>query len=79
VRVAGEGQLTPEPQLPVVANLRSKGFLVVRVLLDDEALAKELPLGGAGTTTIYTNVGQPFHLISKTTIRIKSWIYYAPI
>ena len=75
----GEGQLTPEPQLPVAASLGSKGFLVVRIVLDDEALAKELPLGAAGTTTIYTNVGQLFHLISKITIRIKAWMNYVPI
>lgn len=75
----GEGQLTPEPQLPVAATLGSKGFLVVRIQLDDEALAKDLPLGAAGTTTIYTNAGQPFHLISKITIRIKAWMNYVPI
>jgi membrane fusion protein (multidrug efflux system) len=75
----GEGQLTPEATLPVAADVGSKGFLVVRILLDDEELAKELPLGGAGTTAIYTQVGKPFHVISKITVRIKSWMYYAPI
>jgi hypothetical protein len=60
-------------------NLGSKGFLVVRVLLDDEKLAAELPLGGAATTAIYTKVGGPFHVISKIALRMKSWIYYAPI
>jgi multidrug resistance efflux pump len=79
LQYTGEGQLTPEGQLPVVANLGSKGYLVVRILLDDEALAKELPLGAAGTTTIYTDFGQPFHLISKITIRIKGWLNYVPI
>ncbi len=75
----GEGQLTPEAQLPVAANLGSKGFLVVRIRLDDAALAKELPLGGAGTTAIYTNSGKPFHLISKIALRMKGWLYYLPI
>jgi multidrug resistance efflux pump len=79
LQYTGEGQLTPEPQLPVAANLGSKGYLVVRILLDDEALAKELPLGAAGTTTIYTDFGKPFHLISKITIRIKGWLNYVPI
>jgi multidrug resistance efflux pump len=79
LQYTGEGQLTPEPQLPVAANLGSKGYLVVRIHLDDEALAKELPLGAAGTTTIYTDFGHPFHLISKITIRIKGWLNYVPI
>jgi multidrug resistance efflux pump len=79
LQYTGEGQLTPEPQLPVMASLGSKGFLLARIVLDDASLAKELPLGAAGTVTIYTNVGQPFHLISKITIRIKGWMNYLPI
>jgi multidrug resistance efflux pump len=79
IEYTGEGQLTPDAQLPVAKDLGSKGFLAVRIALDDQTLAKDLPLGGAGTTTIYTNVGQPFHLISKITIRIKAWMNYVPI
>ena len=75
----GEGQLQPSGILPEVAQLSSKGFLVVRILLDDEDLAKELPLGGAGNVAIYTQVGQPFHIISKIALRMKAWMYYAPI
>lgn len=75
----GEGQLTPEGVLPIAADLGSKGYLVVRIKLDDEKLARELPLGVAGALTIYTNVGRPFHVISKITIRIKGWMNYVPI
>jgi multidrug resistance efflux pump len=75
----GEGQLTPETQLPVAAKLGSKGFLAVRIILDDEALAQDLPLGGGGTVAIYTSFGKPFHLISKVALRIKSWLNYLPV
>lgn len=75
----GEGQLSPEAKLPIAANLGSKGFLVVRIVLDDEALAKELPLGAGGTTAIYTNSGHPFHVITLITVRIKAWMNYLPI
>ncbi len=75
----GEGQLHPESQLPTAANLGSKGFLAVRITLDDEELAKELPLGAAGTVAIYTDVGRAFHAISKITVRIKSWMNYVPV
>ena len=68
----------PDGTLPEAANIGSKGFLAVRIRLDDEQLAKELPLGAAGTTTIYSDFGKPFHLISKITIRIKGWMYYLP-
>lgn len=40
---------------------------------------KELPLGSAGTTALYTKIGGPFHVISKVALRMKAWIYYAPI
>jgi len=75
----GEGQLAPGTTLPQAADVGSKGFLVVRVILDDEELAKDLPLGGAGTAAIYTQALGPFHLISKVTIRMKMWMNYLPI
>ena len=52
-----------------------KGTLAVLITLDDEELAKELPLGAAGTTAIYTDYAQPFHIITKITVRIKAWMY----
>lgn len=75
----GEGQLDMTGVVPVAKDIGSEGFLVVRILLDDQELARQLPLGGAGTTAIYTKVGRPFHLISKIALRMKAWIYYAPL
>jgi multidrug resistance efflux pump len=74
----GEGQLAPGTTVPQVASIGAKGFLVVRVILDDEELARDLPLGGAGTAAIYTGALGPFHLISKVTIRMKMWMNYLP-
>jgi len=71
--------LIAQSTLPIAADLGSKGFLVVRITLDDSKLAQELPLGAAGALTIYTNVGNAFHVISKITIRIKGWMNYLPI
>jgi multidrug resistance efflux pump len=75
----GEGQLQAGPQLPIVADLNSKGFLVVRITLDDQDLGNDLPLGAAGSVAIYTKAITPFHIISKITIRIKMWMNYIPI
>jgi multidrug resistance efflux pump len=75
VKYTGEGQFTPNALLPSAANVGSQGFLVVRVYLDDEELARELPLGAAGTTAIYTDFSKPFHIITKITVRIKAWMY----
>jgi multidrug resistance efflux pump len=75
----GEGQLPSSGVLPSATTVGSKGFLVVRVKLDDQDFAKELPLGGAGTAAIYTKVGKPFHLVSKIALRMQGWLYYLPI
>ena len=75
----GEGQLEPSGRLPIAADIHADGYLVVRILLDDAKLAEELPLGGAGTVAVYTKFGRPFHVISKIALRMKSWMYYAPL
>ena len=53
-----------------------KGILAVRIRLDDEDLAKQLPMGAAGATAIYTDFASPFHIITKITVRIKGWVYF---
>jgi multidrug resistance efflux pump len=77
----GEGQLQRQTSsnLPIVKNLKSRGFLGVRIMIDDAEIANSLPLGAAGSVAIYTNTGKPFHVISKITIRIKMWMNYLPI
>jgi multidrug resistance efflux pump len=74
----GEGQLEPAATLPEAKSIGSKGMLAVRILLDDPELAKRLPLGGAGTTAIYTDYAKPFQIITKISVRMKMWMYYAP-
>ncbi len=75
----GEGQLLTTGVLPVATTIGSKGFLAVRIVLDDDAFARELPLGGAGTTAIYTDIGNPFHSITKIALRMKSLLYNLPM
>lgn len=76
VPYTGEGQMLPSGVLPIAANLGSKGKLAVRIRLDDDQLAKELPMGAAGAAAIYTDFAQPFHVVSKVAIRIKGWVYF---
>jgi len=78
LKYSGEGQLVVSPQIPIAADLGSKGFLVVKIILDDEKIAAKLPLGAAGTVAIYTDALKPFHIITKITVRIKMWMNYLP-
>ena len=79
IKYTGEGQFAASDKIPVIATVGAKGFLAVRIHLDDEKLAKELPLGASGTTAIYSGFGKPFHVISKIALRMKGWLYYLPI
>ena len=78
VNYTGEGQLMPGSKIPSAVSIGSKGYLAVRIVLDDEKLAKELPLGAAGSIAIYSDFGKPFHVITKITIRINGWMNYLP-
>jgi multidrug resistance efflux pump len=75
IKYTGEGQFAPGAMLPSAADVGSQGYLAVLITFDDEELAKELPLGAAGTTAIYTDFAKPFHIITKITVRIKAWMY----
>lgn len=75
----GEGQLQTSGVLPVAATLGSKGFIAVKISLDDPEFAKQVPLGAAGATAIYTDVGKPFHVISRIVVRMKAWLYNLPV
>jgi multidrug resistance efflux pump len=75
----GEGQLAAQGHLPIAKDLKAKGFLMVRITIDDQELANSLPLGAAGSVAIYTDALKPFHIISKITIRIKMWMNYLPL
>lgn len=79
MKYSGEGQFVVDKKLPEAASVGSKGFFAVRIRLDDEQLAKQLPLGAAGSVAVYTDVLKPFHLVSKISVRINAWVNYAPI
>jgi multidrug resistance efflux pump len=79
IRIAnytGEGQLAPSGDVPIIANLGSKGFFAVVVRLDDVALAASLGLGEAGAATIYSQPEGIFHSVSRLYIRLISVLFY---
>ena len=78
VNATGEGQLSPTGDLPVAADLESKGVLAVKIQLDDVIAAANLPVGAAGAVAIYTDAGKPFQVISKVYMRMLCWLNYLP-
>jgi len=79
VNYTGEGQFTQSGDLPVVANIGSKGKLAAVIQVDDEALAEELALGAAGAAAIYTRPAAAVHAISKVYLRMISLVFFLPV
>lgn len=76
IQASGEGQFTTTGQLASAASIHSSGKFAVKLKMDDDSLSESLAIGTTGTTAIYTDVGSPFQIISKVTVRIKAWMYY---
>jgi RND family efflux transporter MFP subunit len=76
IRNSGTSQLTASGQLPTLTGAPETGRWAIRIRLDDEEMAAELPQSAAGTVAIYTERGQPFHVISKVVMRMQAWLGY---
>lgn len=76
VGLGGDAQLVASSQLPVLTGepVRSRWGVVID--LDDQALARALPQGTAGTVAVYTEGGEAFHVISKVALRMSAWLSY---
>ncbi len=48
----------------------------VRVVLDEEAVARRLPLGTVGTVAIYTGTSRPTYIIRRVMMRMEAWLNY---
>jgi multidrug resistance efflux pump len=76
IKVSSQAQLTASSTLPTMTGVPVNDRWGIRVTLDDELQAKELPQGAAGTLAVYTSKGKAVHIISKVTLRIKAWLTY---
>jgi len=76
IRASGSSQLTASGQLPTMTGAPETGRWSIRVRLDDEDAARELPQSAAGMLAVYTERGQPFHVISKVVMRMQAWLGY---
>lgn len=74
----GEGQMVASSTIPLASSVGSQGYLAVRIRLNDDELARSLPLGAAGSVAIYTDTAKPLHLISMIAIRMVDWMNYLP-
>lgn len=76
IKVSSQAQLIASSTLPTMTGAPVNDRWGIRVTLDNEQQAKELPQGAAGTLAVYTSRGKAVHIISKVTLRIKAWLAY---
>ena len=71
----GSGQVPMSGRLPMPQPV-SPGPFFVRLVLDDEAVAKRLPAGAVGTVAIYTSHVRVSHIIREVMIRVEAILNY---
>jgi len=76
VQVSPSAQLTPSAQLANFPVGAPPDRWLLRVELDDEALARALPQGVAGSMAVYTQRGKPVHIISRVVMRMNAWLAF---
>ncbi len=76
IEATGEAQLSPSGQIPSLTGAPIRGRRPIRVALDDEAVVRELGQGAQSFVAVYTNRGQPFHVITKVMVRMQAWMGY---
>jgi multidrug resistance efflux pump len=76
VGFSGQAQLSASGQLPSLTGAPVTDRWAVVVTLDDATVARSLPQGTAGTMGIYTDAGQPFHMITRVALRMNAWLNF---
>lgn len=76
IKVSSQAQLTASSTLPSMSGIPVNDRWAIKVTLDDKQQAKTLPQGAGGTLAVYTSKGNPVHIISAVTMRIKAWLAY---
>lgn len=76
VGFSGQAQLSASGQLPSLTGAPVTDRWAVVVTLDDTTVARSLPQGTAGTMGIYTDAGQPFHMITRVALRMNAWLNF---
>ena len=76
VKATGTAQLTVSGTIPVFTGAPAAGRYVIRVMLDDPKVLDRLPQGASCSVAAYTNMGKPFHVISKVMMRMNAWMAY---
>ena len=76
MKATGTAQMAVSGSIPVLTGQPAAGRYAVRIKLDDPEVLDRLPQGASCSVAVYTDVGKPFHAISKVMMRMNAWMAY---
>ncbi len=75
INASSQGQVTPNGSMVAPRDLRAVPF-GVRIELDQDPMLERLPAGAVGDSAIYSEVGNPTHVIRKVMLRMTAFTNY---
>ena len=74
--IMGQGQLLPDDKLISINGVTPAGRVLVRVNIEDDLSAYQLPVGAKAYIAVYSESWKPVAIIRQVILRIMSWENY---
>jgi multidrug resistance efflux pump len=74
--IMGQGQLLPDDRLISVEGVTRPGRVLVRIDIEDDLSAYQLPAGAKAYIAVYSETWKPVAMIRKVILRVMSWENY---
>jgi len=74
--IMGQGQLMPDDRLLSVNGVTPPGRVLVRINIEDDLSAYQLPVGAKAYVAVYSKTWKPVAIIRQVILRVMSWENY---
>jgi len=74
--IMGQGQLLPDDKLISINGVTPPGRVLVRINLEDDLSAYQLPAGAKAYIAVYSETWKPVAIIRQVILRVMSWENY---
>ena len=74
--IMAQGQLLPDDRLISLEGVTRPGRVLVRVDIEDDLSAYQLPAGAKAYVAVYSDKWHPVAMIRKVILRVMSWENY---
>jgi multidrug resistance efflux pump len=74
--IMGQGQLLPDDKLISVNGVTPAGRVLVRINIEDDLSAYQLPAGAKAYIAVYSETWKPVAIIRQVILRVMSWENY---